>query len=236
MLDSEIRERFSKLGIIITEDMLVKFETYFSFLIEYNANVNLTAITEKDDVYVKHFLDSILPYKEIPKGAKICDIGTGAGFPALPLKIVRPDLKVTLVDCLDKRVNFLKALVEKLKLENVECLHSRAEDLAQDDNYREIFDVAVSRGVAKLNTLSEYCLPFVKVGGKMLAYKSMEIDEELTESTRAVIEFGGAIDEVKKYKIPGTDIERKIVVIGKYDETPKKYPRGMNKPKLMPIE
>ncbi len=235
-MDNEMKERFSLLGILITESMIEKFEKYYSFMSEYNNNVNLTAITEKNDVYIKHFLDSVLPHNQFEKGASVCDVGTGAGFPAIPLKIVRPDLKLLLVDCLDKRVTFLKKLVEELKLDDVEVIHARAEDIGRDFNHREGYDYAVSRGVAKLNTLSEYCLPLVKVGGKMFAYKSVDIDDELGESINAMTELGGTLDEVLKMDIPNTDITRKIVVVRKDDSTPNKYPRGLNKPKLMPIE
>ena len=235
-MESEIKERFSLLGIMVTESMIEKFRKYYEMMIDYNNNVNLTAITEKNDVYIKHFLDSVLPYKTIPRNANVCDIGTGAGFPAIPLKIVRPDIKLLLVDCLDKRVKFLESLVSELQLEDVEIVHARAEDIGRDKNHREFYDVAVSRGVAKLNTLSEYCLPLVKVGGIMLAYKSVDIDEELDSAINAITELGGTLEEIQKITIPKTDITRKIVVIKKYDTTPNKYPRGLNKPKLMPIE
>lgn len=235
-MDNSMKERFSLLGVMLTEGMIQKFEKYFELLVDYNNSVNLTAITEKHDVYIKHFLDSVLPFKLIPQNAMVCDIGTGAGFPAVPLKVVRPDLKLLLVDCLEKRVKFLQMLVKELELENVEVIHARAEDIGKDKNYREYYDVAVSRGVAKLNTLSEYCMPLVRVGGLMLAYKSIEIDDELGQAINAITEFGGTLEKVEKITIPNTDITRKIVVIKKYDTTPNKYPRGLNKPKLMPIE
>lgn len=231
-----MKERFSLLGILVTEPMIEKFEKYFEMLIEYNNNINLTAITEKNDVYIKHFIDSVLPYKQFKKGASVCDVGSGAGFPAIPLKIVRPDLKLLLVDCLEKRVNFLKKLVEELGLEDVKVIHARAEDVGRDFNHREGYDYAVSRGVAKLNTLSEYCIPLVRIGGKVLAYKSVDIEEEIGNAINAITELGGTLDEVLKIDIPNTDITRKIVVIRKDDATPNKYPRGLNKPKLMPIE
>lgn len=231
-----MKERFSLLGILVTEPMIEKFEKYFEMLIEYNNNINLTAITEKNDVYIKHFIDSVLPYNQFKKGASVCDVGSGAGFPAIPLKIVRPDLKLLLVDCLEKRVNFLKKLVEELGLEDVKVIHARAEDVGRDFNHREGYDYAVSRGVAKLNTLSEYCIPLVRIGGKVLAYKSVDIEEEIGNAINAITELGGTLDEVLKIDIPNTDITRKIVVIRKDDATPNKYPRGLNKPKLMPIE
>ena len=231
-----MKERFSLLGILLTEQMIERFEKYFELMISYNNNVNLTAITDKKEVYIKHFLDSVLPYAQFKKGATVCDIGSGAGFPAIPLKIVRPDLKFLLVDCLDKRVKFLNQLVEELKLEDVEVRHARAEEIGRDFNYREGYDYAVSRGVAKLNTLSEYCLPLVKIGGKVFAYKSVDIEEEIGGAINAITELGGTLDEVLKMDIPNTDITRKIVVIRKDFSTPNKYPRGLNKPKLMPIE
>ena len=204
-------------------------------LIEWNNKFNLTAITDKEEVIEKHFIDSVLPYTLIPQGTTVCDIGSGAGFPALPLKIVRDDLKFVLVDSLNKRVAFLHEVVNALKLTDVTCLHSRAEDIAFNSKYREKFDVCVARAVAKLNTLSEICLPFVKVGGVFIAYKSAQIEEELNESKVAIAVLGAKVREIKLIDIPDTEVKRAFVIIEKNKNTPIKYPRGQNKPKIDPI-
>lgn len=232
----EIYNSFQKLDISLTDYKKEQFYKYFNLLVDYNNKVNLTAITDEKEVYIKHFIDSVISYKFIPQNAYICDIGTGAGFPAIPLKIIRPDLKLLLIDSLEKRTKFLSILADELNLNNVEIIHCRAEDIGNSEKYREKCDICVSRGVAKLNTLSEYCLPLVKVGGKMIAYKSFNIDDELIESEKAIKEFGGNIDEIKEIQLPNTDIIRKLVIIKKERQTPSKYPRGLNKPKLQPIQ
>lgn len=210
-----------------------KFEQYFSNLVEWNNKFNLTAITSHDEVFKKHFLDSILSMDIIPQNASVIDIGAGAGFPSFPLKIVRDDLKITAVDSVNKKVTFLNDLASMLSLQNVTCLHARAEDLAQKVDFREQFDVCVARAVASLNTLCEYCLPFVKVGGMFLAYKSQNIDEELQSSTNALKLLGGKLEKILKFDLNGA--ERDIVVIRKVATTPKKFPRGKNKPRLEPL-
>ena len=210
-----------------------KFEQYFSNLIEWNNKFNLTAITSHDEVFEKHFLDSVLSMDIIPQNASVIDIGAGAGFPSFPLKIVRDDLKITAVDSVNKKVTFLNDLTSMLSLQNVTCLHARAEDLAQKVDFREQFDVCVARAVASLNTLCEYCLPFVKVGGMFLAYKSQNIDEELQSSTNALKLLGGKLEKILKFDLNGA--ERDIVVIRKVATTPKKFPRGKNKPRLEPL-
>ena len=235
-MNDKIYDCFIELGVELTQKQKEQFNAYFNLLVDYNNKVNLTAITEKNEVYIKHFLDSVVAHKEIEQNAMICDIGTGAGFPAIPLKIVRPDIKLLLVDSLEKRTKFLELLISELQLENVEIVHCRAEDIGRSEKYREKYDVCVSRGVAKLNTLSEYCVPLIKVGGKMIAYKSYNIDEELAESEKAIKEFGGKIEKISEILLPNTDILRKLVIIEKISQTPLKYPRGLNKPKLQPIQ
>lgn len=209
-----------------------KFQIYFNELIDYNKNVNLTAITEKEDVFVKHFYDSCLSQNYIPNNAKVVDIGTGAGFPGLPLKIVRKDIDLHLVDSLNKRITFLHLLKEKLDLD-FSTTHTRAEDFCAD--FRETFDVCVSRAVSRLNTLAEYCLPLVKIGGLFIAYKGSNIDEELEESKKAIKLLGGQIEEVKKITLPNDKGERNLIVIKKISKTDIKYPRGKNLPKTKPI-
>ncbi len=208
------------------------FNKYYDYLIEYNKKVNLTAITEKNQVFIKHFLDSILPIDEIKKDAKIVDVGTGAGFPSLPIKIVREDVKLTMVDSLNKRINFLNQLTLDLNIET-KNIHSRAEDFAKLN--REKFDVALARAVAKLNTLLEYLLPLVKVGGIVLAYKGSNFEEEIEEAKHAMAVLGGEYVKTLHYDLPNNEGERNIIVIKKIKQTPKQYPRDKNLPKLSPI-
>ena len=209
------------------------FNLYFEKLVSYNEKVNLTAITEKDQVFNKHFLDSILPVDVIPQNSSMVDVGTGAGFPSLPLKIVRSDINLTMVDSLNKRINFLNELTAELKI-NTTNIHARAEDFALKN--REKFDVAVARAVARLNTLLEYLLPLVKVGGIVLAYKGSSADEEIEEAKNAITVLGGKVKQVLHFDLPDSQGERNIIVIEKIKSTPKQYPRGKNLPKLNPIK
>lgn len=208
------------------------FEKYFEKLVSYNEKVNLTAITEKNQVFIKHFLDSILPVDEIAKNSKIVDIGTGAGFPSLPLKIVRPDLNLTMVDSLNKRIKFLDELTSDLNIKTIN-IHSRAEDFAKQN--REHFDFAVARAVAKLNVLLEYLLPIVKIGGFVFAYKGSNFDEEIKEAKKAITVLGGEYIKTLNFNLPNDCGERNIIVIKKIKATPKQYPRDKNLPKLKPI-
>lgn len=217
----------------LTDKQKQNFELYFKELIEYNAKVNLTAITEKEEVFNKHFLDSILPVEEIPKNSKLIDVGTGAGFPSLPIKIVRDDIDITMLDSLNKRVDFLKYITSKLNIK-AECIHSRAEDFAKQ-NF-EKYDICVSRAVASLSTLCEYCLPFVKKGGMFLSYKGLKYEEEIGEAKNAIKILGGEIEKIEKYILPNDMGERSIIFIRKVNSTPKKYPRGGNLPKKQPLK
>ena len=230
----ELKEIFEKYGIILNELQTKQFEEYFSLLIETNKVLNLTAITEKHDVIVKHFLDSVLPANNFPQNAKVIDVGSGAGFPSIPLKILRPDLKICMIDSLNKRVNFLQTVIEKLTLKDIKAEHYRAEDYAKKN--REIFDVATARAVASLNTLVEYLLPFVKVGGSAVIYKSTKLQEELKEAEKAVQILGGKVEKIDKFDIAEDELERDILVIKKIAHTPMKYPRDKNKPKIQPIK
>ncbi len=209
-----------------------EFDMYYQELVSYNEKVNLTAITEYEAVYTKHFLDSILPVDEINLNSNIIDIGTGAGFPSLPIKIVRRDINLTMVDSLNKRVTFLNHICKKLNIKS-NNIHSRAEDFAKTN--REKYDVAVARAVARLNTLLEYLLPLVKVGGTVLAYKSSNADEELTEAKRAISVLGGEHIKTLNFVLPKDAGERNIIVIKKIKPTPTQYPRERNLPKLKPI-
>jgi len=210
------------------------FEVYFKELIEYNEKVNLTAITDKQEVYIKHFFDSCLANQDIPKGVKLVDIGTGAGFPGVPLKIIRDDIDLHLVDSLNKRIIFLNELKNKLSI-NYQTYHSRAEEFCTNLKNREKFDICVSRAVAKLNTLSEYCIPLLKIGGKFIAYKSGDIDNELEDSLKAINILGGEIEEIKKFNLPNDLGTRSLIIIKKIKNTPNKYPRNKNLPKLKPL-
>ena len=226
-------ELFEKYGINLSEKQENQFDIFFNFLISENEKYNLTAITEENEVLVKHFLDSVLPYKEIPQNAKVIDIGTGAGFPGVPLKILRPDIKLTLVDSLQKRVNFLQSLLSMLEINDVKTVHSRAEDYVKTN--RETFDIALSRAVAQIPTLSEYLLPYVKVGGKVLMYKGSNFEDEINQGKRAISTLGGKLDRVLQFKIEEIDIFRAIVIIKKQNSTNPLYPRGKNLPKTKPI-
>lgn len=239
MIENEVIEILRKVlkdnNIELNDDMLYKFETYYNFLLDYNSKVNLTAITERSAVYIKHFTDSAAFAKFFNKNAQICDIGTGAGFPGVVLKIVRPDLKLTLVDSLNKRVTFLNELIVKLGLTDVSCLHYRAEDIEFKEKYLNSFDYVVARAVANMPTLTEYCLPFVKSGGQFIAYKSNDIKNELKSAEKCITMLSGKFNCCKTYQID-SDIMRTIVVIDKVTNTSHKYPRGQNKPRTNPIQ
>lgn len=222
---------FKKYNINLDEEKLNKLNEFYRQLIFYNNSFNLTNITEENDVFIKHFLDSIYPEYLIEKNSSILDIGAGAGFPSLPLKIYRPDLNVVMIDSLNKRVNFLNEMINVLKLSGISAYHFRAEDFIKDN--REKFDYVVVRAVAKLNTLTEYALPFLKIGGKLLAYKGGEVEEEISSSQNALKILGGKIEKVEKFELEGNN--RSIVVVKKISKSPEKYPRGKNLPKLKPL-
>ena len=232
----------NKINIEISDDQINCFEKYYELLIEKNKVMNLTAITDKEDVIVKHFIDSIalIPYLT-DKGIntnndlKIIDIGTGAGFPGLPLKIMMPDVKFTLLDSLNKRVSFLNEVIDELELKDIEALHGRAEDYASDNKYREKYDICVSRAVANLSTLSEYCIPFVKEDGFFISYKAGESEEEINNSKNAIKILGGKINKVEEFVLPGTDASRVFVFIRKLELTDKKYPRKAGVPAKKPL-
>ncbi len=232
-----LKSVFEKYGIHVDTNQENQFDIFFRFLIQTNEKMNLTALTEESDVLIKHFLDSVLPCNLFPKDAHIIDVGSGAGFPAIPLKIIRPDLSVCMIDSLNKRVNFLNDTIRLLNLQNISATHSRAEDFAK--NNREVFDVATARAVAPLNTLVEYLLPFVKVGGSAIIYKSSKLNEELKDAQKAIKTLGAKVEKTELYHITESGvepIEREILVLRKISPTPKKYPRPANKPKLKPIK
>ncbi len=224
---------FSKYNFELSSSQQEQFDKYFNMLVETNKYMNLTAITEENEVIFKHFLDSVLPHENILKNSKIVDVGSGAGFPALPLKILRPDLNICMVDSLNKRINFLNGVINELKLTKITAIHSRAEDFAK--NNREKYDFAVARAVAPLNTLVEYLLPLIKVGGKAIIYKSSKLNEEIELSENAIKILGAEIEKVEKFYINEFELERNVLILRKINKTPQKYPRDKNKPKTNPI-
>lgn len=225
-----------KWNIDINDKQVNQFNVYYNLLIDWNTRMNLTSITEKQEVIDKHFIDSIALYKyKNYAGKNILDVGTGAGFPGIPLKIICPDSKIVLLDSLAKRVTFLNEVIKELNLDNIIAVHGRAEDFARDVKYRESFDFVVSRAVANLSTLSEYCLPFVSVNGEFISYKSGNIEEEITMSEKAIGILGGKISNVEKFIPPYTDFDRSLVMIKKVKSTSKKYPRKAGTPSKDPI-
>ena len=229
-------EYAKSMNMTIDEDKIKKFYLYMQLLIEWNEKINLTAITEPKEVIIKHFIDSLSIWGEIKDNSKIIDVGTGAGFPGIPLKIYNDTLNVTLLDSLNKRINFLNEVVETLGLENVETCHGRAEDFGHRKEYREQYDLCTSRAVANLSTLSEYCVPFVKIGGQFVSYKSGNVDNELRESEKAIRILGGEIGKVCSFVLPETDFARTLVPIKKIKSTGKKYPRKAGTPSKEPLQ
>lgn len=232
---TKFRNSMNSIGIELTDSQLNAFETYYDMLIDRNKVMNLTAITEFDEVMDKHFLDSVYLFRSIKLEAnyKLIDIGTGAGFPGIPLKIVFPELKITLLDSLNKRVGFLNDLIEELNLNNIEAIHGRAEDIARDKAYRASYDIAVSRAVANLSTLSEYCLPFVKIGGKFVSYKSGDCADEVDNAKAAIHLLGGKINKIDEFSYSNNS--RSFIVIDKVMNTSNKYPRKAGLPSKKPL-
>ena len=233
-------EELSKHNIDLTEKQKKQFQLYFEDFIETNKHVNLTRITEEKDVYLKHFYDSITPLFEFgdvfKENMTLCDVGAGAGFPSIPIKIIMPSLKITIVDSLAKRLTFLKGLVEKLGLSDVELVHGRAEDVGQNSKYREKFDLVTARAVANMTVLSEYCLPLVKKDGYFIALKGPKAEDELKTGQKALSVLGGKLIKDKELTLPNSDEERTLVLIKKIKNTPKKYPRQAGTPRKKPIK
>lgn len=231
----QIKDTFSKIDLTLNDRQAEQFLRYYELLIQKNQVMNLTSITEFDDVVLKHFLDSLMICKiQKPEGSLI-DVGTGAGFPGIPLKIMHPDLKVVLLDSLNKRVQFLNEVIRELGLENIKAIHGRAEDVAKQKIYREQFDCCVSRAVTNLSSLAEYCIPFVRMGGYFIPYKSGKIQEELDSGKKAINILGGTVEIVKEFELPETDISRCLLYIRKIENTPQKYPRKAGMPTKEPI-
>ena len=219
----------------IDDNKIQKFYDYMNLLVEWNKKINLTAITEEKDIILKHFVDSLTVLKYIKENKSIVDVGTGAGFPGIPLAIMNDSLKITLVDSLNKRINFLNEVCSKIKLKNTKAIHSRAEEFGQDNNYRESYDIAISRAVSNLTVLAEYLLPLVKVGGKIICMKGPDIEEELKQAKSAIDILGGKFERCDNFCLPKSDISRNIIIINKIKETPKKYPRKAGMPSKEPL-
>lgn len=232
-----LKNRMDRLQIETNENMLEQFDLFYHLLVEWNKVMNLTGITEYEEVVEKHFADSLslARFLDLNKIHTVIDVGTGAGFPGIPLKIAFPHLKVVLLDSLNKRINFLNEVIAKLDLKEIHTIHGRAEEYARKPEYREQFDLCVSRAVANLSVLSEYCIPYIRVGGIFVPYKSGEIDEEVAASRKAVDVLGGQIDHVEKFQLPDTDIHRSFVFINKIKNTQKKYPRKAGTPAKEPL-
>jgi len=227
-----------KEGIELTEEQLDQFETYYRILVEWNEKMNLTAITDKEEVYAKHFYDSITAafHFDFTQDFHLCDVGAGAGFPSLPLKIVFPNMKVTIVDSLKKRITFLNHLASELELENVSFYHDRAELFGKNEKFRHRFDVVTARAVARTSVLSELCLPLLRTGGVFLAMKGANAKEELQEGQNAIELLGGTVTHIESFTLPEDNGERNILMIEKKRKTPKKYPRKPGVPNKNPIQ
>ena len=225
------------MDIPCTEQMKQKFDKYYELLIEWNKVMNLTAITDYNEVLIKHFADSISlgKYMDLNNVESVIDIGTGAGFPGIPLKIVYPNIKLTLLDSLNKRIRFLDTVIDTLQLKDVQTLHGRAEDFAKKGFHREHYDLAVSRAVANLAVLSEYCIPYVKKEGYFIPYKSGTIQDEVDQAQNAIKTLGGTIEKIKKFTLAQSDIERSLVFIKKTNNTPGRYPRKAGTPTKEPL-
>lgn len=241
---NKMAEMLAEFNVNLTESQLEEFDIYYDLLVEWNSFMNLTGITEYKEVLLKHFVDSLAINRAVnladtSKNLSIIDVGTGAGFPGLPIKIAFPHHKVTLLDSLNKRIKFLNHVVDNLNLKSnfneIETIHGRAEDYATKPEYRGQYDIAVSRAVANLSILSEYCLPFVKVGGIFVAYKSGDYRQELDNSSRALKILGAEVEKICDFTLPGSDIDRSLIIIKKISDTPKKYPRKAGLPGKEPL-
>lgn len=230
-----VKQKAQEIGYTLQEEQLEQFFTYKELLIEWNKKMNLTAIEQEEDIITKHFIDSLSIATYIPDTAKVIDIGTGAGFPGIPLKILKKDLSITLLDSLNKRITFLEEVIRNLSLENIQAVHARAEELAHKEEYREQYDIAVSRAVAPMHTLLEYMLPYVKIGGKCICMKGPNLQEESKDLQNCLETLGGKIEKIEEIVLPETEIKRNIMLIKKENKTPKKYPRNPGMPSKKPL-
>ena len=228
-------EELKKINLKIEKEEIKKFYEYMKILIEWNEKINLTAIKDEKEIIIKHFIDSLTINKYIGNAESMVDVGTGAGFPGIPIKIVNKNLKVILVDSLNKRINFLNEVIEKLDLQNIKTVHARAEDLGKDKQYRESFDVVTSRAVANMTVLTEYLLPLTKIGGNCICMKGAEIEDELENAKYAIKLLGGKVDKVEKIEISDEHMGRNIILIKKQENTPNQYPRKAGIPLKKPL-
>ncbi|GEK92189.1 16S rRNA (guanine(527)-N(7))-methyltransferase RsmG [Alkalibacterium kapii] len=238
MTPEEFQSELKKRNIPITEEKMQQFESYLKLLQEWNEKINLTAITQREEVYLKHFYDSLTAglYVDFSKGVhSLCDVGSGAGFPSIPLKIIYPELEITIVDSLKKRITFLEQIVSELNLKGVSLYHDRAETFGQNKQFRASFDFVTARAVARMSVLAELCLPLLKKKGTFIAMKAAHAPEELTEATRAIGLLGGKVRETQSFKLPEDAGERTIILIDKKKETPNKYPRRPGTPNKSPL-
>ncbi len=233
--EEKLNNHIKKINIFLEEEQMLQFYRYMNLLLKWNNKINLTAITEIDDIILKHFVDCLTIERYFTKGSSVVDIGTGAGFPGIPLRIYRRDLKITLVDSLKKRITFLNEVIQQLNLKNIESIHARAEEFCKNKKYREQFNFATSRAVANIATLSEYLLPAVKVKGKVIFMKGSDIEEELKKGKKAIKILGGKIENVDSFNLPNSDIKRNIICVKKVDKTPEKYPRKAGTPAKEPL-
>lgn len=231
-----LRTYLKKIDIELSKKQIEQFYTYMNLLLEWNEKINLTAITEPEEVILKHFVDSLTISAYIKKGSKLVDMGTGAGFPGIPLKILRDDIEITLVDSLNKRINFLNEVIKELELREISTVHARAEEFGQNKKYREKFDIATSRAVANLSTLSEYLVPLVKLEGKIICMKGSEVKEEVENAKNAIKILGGKMEKEESFNLPNSDMKRNLVIIKKIKNTPAKYPRKPGTPAKEPIK
>ncbi len=225
-----------KNNLLFNNKQINQFYEYMNLLIEWNKKINLTAIIEPEEIILKHFIDSLTISKYIKENANLADVGTGAGFPGIPLKIYRTDINITLVDSLNKRINFLNEIIEQLKLEDIQTIHSRIEDFGKNRKHRENYDYVTARAVANLSTLSEYLIPITKIGGQCICMKGNDINEEINKSQNAINILGGKIEKIDKFTLPNSDIGRNIIIINKIKNTPNKYPRKAGIPSKEPLK
>jgi len=237
MKEQQFVEALEAKGLTVSPEQLAQFRRYYELLVEWNEKMNLTAITDEEGVYLKHFYDSITAafYYDFTKVETVCDVGAGAGFPSLPIKIMFPHLKVTIIDSLNKRIGFLNMLATELGLEGVAFHHGRAEEFGKNKQFRERFDVVTARAVARMSVLAEYCLPLAKVGGQFVALKAAKLGEELEEGATALKVLGGNLRESHQFQLPGEESERNIVIVDKKRQTPGKYPRKAGTPAKDPL-
>lgn len=233
--EKSLKEKIEKLGIELNDYQVKQFYNYMKLLIEWNKKINLTAIIDPEDIILKHFIDSLTIAKYINEKDKIADIGTGAGFPGIPIKILKPENEMLLVDSLNKRIKFLEMVIQEDKLKNIKILHGRAEEIGHNKAYRGNFDVVTSRAVAKLNILLEYMLPLLKLGGKCICLKGPNIEEELEEARNAIKILGGQIDKIEQMELPYSDNRRNIIIIKAVKQSPNKYPRKPGTPTTSPL-